>query len=220
MLYNRETEKSGFRPLNADEIEAVTGGLDGNQIIVPGSAPSGGLSGISLQGFLALQAAFGIELMLQLMEGTTQDAPPDDVDGNQIIVTGTAQLPSSPIGAPIFMIGNVIINPADFNPNEDHCGSSSNNSEWLPEGTVFGAGVDISFACFVHDQLYGPGSDVDRQRADEIFRNHIFNIIMDSFEGPGVSQAQVILAWTEASAAYGLVRAAAGGAYEGNGNPD
>jgi hypothetical protein len=73
-------------------------------------------------------------------------------------------------------------------------------------------GVDISYACFVHDQNYSENSTMDRAVADLQFARDIFRILTAS----GVNET----AAAQAAAIYFAgVRGPGFFAYEGQGSP-
>lgn len=91
---------------------------------------------------------------------------------------------------------------------QDYCGSGWTNG--IVPDSLFG--VDISYACFVHDQNYSENSTMDRAVADLQFARDIFRILTAS----GVNET----AAAQAAAIYFAgVRGPGFFAYEGQGSP-
>lgn len=75
MTNHMNIERSGFRELTHQEVEAVTGG-SGNVIIVTARRTSTG--GLDFTGGLPNYGEEAMMFLMSLMQGTTEVAPPDD----------------------------------------------------------------------------------------------------------------------------------------------
>jgi hypothetical protein len=107
----------------------------------------------------------------------------------------------NPLDMPQFQMPNYI-------RGVDYCGSGWTNG--IVPDSLFG--VDISYACFVHDQNYSENSTMDRIDADLQFARDIFRILTDS----GVNE----IAAAQAATIYLMgVRGPGFFAYEGQGSP-
>ena len=91
-----------------------------------------------------------------------------------------------------------------YDKDKDYCGSSWVN---LPDEIW---GVDISYACYLHDKNYGPDSTMSKSEADWKFVQDIYSLLVDG----GVSEG---LAADTAMFAHGLVMAGGWPSYQGQG---
>lgn len=94
----------------------------------------------------------------------------------------------------------------DYDPTKDYCGTGW-NQHLVPD--YFG-GISIKFACYTHDQNYGPDSTMDRAEADaKLAKDIALTLVLN-----GVHPVQAAMV---AGIYYSFVRAGGGSAYEGQG---
>ncbi len=93
-----------------------------------------------------------------------------------------------------------------FDPDADYCGTGWN--QFLVPDSI--AGIDVSYACYVHDLNYGPNSTMDRAEADRLLGVMVFNTLLAG--GLDYRVAAVV-----AATFYTTVTAAGEGSYLGKG---
>jgi hypothetical protein len=111
-------------------------------------------------------------------------------------------------GGPMGMFGGDDGGDDRYVKGQDYCGSGWTNG--IVPDSLFG--VDISYACFVHDQNYSQNSTMDRIDADWLFARDIFRILTAS--GVNATEAAKF-----AMIYFAGVRGPGFFAYEGQGSP-
>ena len=183
MTYQANTKSLGFRELSPAELCAVSGGGDddGNVIVVTGRRETRSI-GLTTESLASLGIfGFGTDGYFGLGEGNHHGG---GGTVNEIIVTGQS-----------------------YDPNLDWCGTGW-NGPWVPD-SIFG--IDVSFACFIHDTNYSAGSDMDRFAADLQFYVDVYTTLI----GGGMNAANAA-AW--AGTYFGAVRTGGEDAYQGSGS--
>jgi len=137
------------------------------------------------------------------------DAPPAPIPGMDYDpITGMYEFEGETFSSPADHFGWMLLGgdadqaPGDgYNPGQDYC--------TLSPDSVYG--VDISFACYTHDNNYSPDSTMDRSDADWEFAKDIYQILVSNGIGEGAA-AEAAMIYHAGVHVFGWMF------YEGQGN--
>ena len=92
---------------------------------------------------------------------------------------------------------------SEFESGKDYCGPEGNALlSWLVPDSI--EGIDISFACYVHDQNYSKNSTMDRADADKLFGQQIAALLVAGGMAGGDALAYASNYYVEVSTFGGL----------------